>query len=80
VVTSPPYTKNSYRQPIQEPTFSVSNTETEGGCDGRGCGDCIFLAALCAKTQVYGESGGEWKVVGVVVVFMSAVTGTALAG
>jgi hypothetical protein len=24
--------------------FSVSNTEFEGGCDGRGCGDCIFKA------------------------------------
>ena len=32
------------------------------------------------KSIVYGESGGEWKVVGVVVVFMSSVTGTALAG
>jgi hypothetical protein len=51
-VISTPYTKtwsktpkpNFYRLPIQEPIFSLSNTEFEGGCDGRGCGDCIFLA------------------------------------
>jgi hypothetical protein len=36
---------NFYRQPIQESIFSLSNTEFEGGgCDGCGCGDCIFLA------------------------------------
>jgi hypothetical protein len=31
---------------IQEPIFSVSNTEFEGGDDGHGYGDCIFLVKL----------------------------------
>ena len=34
---------NFCRLTIQEPIFSVSNTEFEGGDDGHGYGDCIFL-------------------------------------
>jgi hypothetical protein len=36
----------------------VSNTEFEGGCDGRGCGDCIFLV-ICAQPShsVHADSG-----------------------
>jgi hypothetical protein len=33
---------NFSRLTIQEPIFSVSNTEFEGGDDGRGHGDRIF--------------------------------------
>jgi hypothetical protein len=29
-------------RPIQEPVFSVANTDFEGGDDDRGYGDCIF--------------------------------------
>ena len=33
-----------FRRPaIQEPVFSVANTNFEGGDDERGCGDCTFL-------------------------------------
>jgi hypothetical protein len=36
--------KNHYcRSTIQEPIFSVSNAEFEGGDDGHGHGDCTFL-------------------------------------
>jgi hypothetical protein len=34
---------NFCRLTIQEPIFSVSNTEFEGGDDGHGYGDHIFL-------------------------------------
>jgi hypothetical protein len=34
---------NFCRLKIQEPIFSVSNTEFEGGDDGYGLGDCTFL-------------------------------------
>ena len=34
---------NFYRLTIQEPVFSVSNTEFEGGGDGRGYGGGTFL-------------------------------------
>jgi hypothetical protein len=30
-------------RPIQEPVFSVANTDFEGGDDDHGYGDCIFL-------------------------------------
>ena len=35
---------NFRRQAIQEPIFSMANADFEGDHDGRGCGDCIFLA------------------------------------
>jgi hypothetical protein len=34
---------NFFRLTIQEPIFSVSNAEFEGGGDGHGYGDCTFL-------------------------------------
>jgi hypothetical protein len=34
---------NFYRLTIEEPIFSVSNTEFEGGGDGHGLGDHTFL-------------------------------------
>ena len=34
---------NFCRLTIQEPIFSVSDTEFEGGDDGHGHGDCTFL-------------------------------------
>jgi hypothetical protein len=33
---------NFCRLTIQEPIFSVSNTEFEGGDDGHGLGDCTY--------------------------------------
>jgi hypothetical protein len=60
VVTSSPYKKTESktpkpnfccRLPIQEPIFSVFNAEFEGGCDERGCGDCIFLAKQAQPSQ-----------------------------
>jgi hypothetical protein len=38
-----PKNKNNFpRFTTQEPVFPVSDTEFEGGGDGRGCGDCFF--------------------------------------
>jgi hypothetical protein len=36
----------------------VSSTEFEGGCDGRGCGDCIFLV-ICAQPSHRSGPGSD---------------------
>jgi hypothetical protein len=37
----------------------VSNAEFEGGCDGRGCGDCILLAKQPHLEVVSRKKQGE---------------------
>ena len=32
---------------IEEPVFTVASTEFEGGCNGYGFSDCIFLVIYC---------------------------------
>jgi hypothetical protein len=41
--TQKPVKNHFCRLTIQEPIFSVSNTEFEGGDDGHGHGDCTIL-------------------------------------
>jgi hypothetical protein len=43
---------NFCRLTIQEPIFSVSNAEFEGGDDGHGYGDCIFLAKQAQPSAI----------------------------
>jgi hypothetical protein len=43
---------NFPRQAIQEPIFSVANTDFEGGGDGRGCGVRHFFGQI-GPTQPY---------------------------
>jgi hypothetical protein len=39
-------------RPIQEPVFSVANTDFEGGDDGSGYGDCIFLVIYAQPSHI----------------------------
>jgi hypothetical protein len=49
---------NFCRLTIQKPIFSVSNTEFEGGDDGHGYGDCIFLVKQAQPSHKQPEING----------------------
>jgi hypothetical protein len=51
---------NFCRLTIQEPIFSVSNTEFEGGDDGRGLGDHTFLVKQAQPSHIYFDYPGSW--------------------
>ena len=57
---------NFCRLTIQEPIFSVANTEFEGGDDGHGHGDHTFLVKqaqpshTCAPIEL--AENGSWKI------------------
>jgi hypothetical protein len=50
---------NFCRLTIQEPIFSVSNTEFEGGDDGHGHGDCTFLVKQAQPSHIH-KNVSDW--------------------
>jgi hypothetical protein len=50
---------NFCRLTIQEPIFSVSNTEFEGGDDGHSLGDCTILAKQAQPSHTWPYCIGE---------------------
>jgi hypothetical protein len=51
---------NFCRLTIQEPIFSVSDTEFEGGDDGHGHGDCTFLVKQAQPSHKPRELGASF--------------------
>jgi hypothetical protein len=54
---------NFCRLTIQEPIFSVSDTEFEGGDDGHGHGDCTFLVKQAQPSHSSVVQGGLTRAV-----------------